>query len=664
MGKSSNAWKTWDKETKVARLKIGGRVFLVSFFLVLAGVTVTSTISSLEFVKAMGDEMDDTVLVAANGLSKEIDAMIRRTKLFNQVVGGMRELPELIERGNSTGLNQWLRPYIAVSEFDFIIITDARGNVLSRPHDPYRIGDNISGREYVRSALMGASALTFGKGSLTDLGLFHSVPVKKDSRVIGTLIVGIDLRNPNIVDQLANMYRAEVTFFYGDERINTTVRNGGKRLVKTKAPPDVADAVLVKGGSYSGNLKTPEGSTLRTVYKPFMFGGERVGILAAGVSTQPLDRAARGALYRVAASAVIFILLAMGVSYIFSRNIAKLSSEKTKQELFRSLLMKNTPDAILILDTNEDLIDCSDVFLRQSQTDELKQARSRTFSEALEDFLSAKEIDHLRKAFAEAIKDKKSVSLDKIICFRHEDNPRSYTVRFAPMLDAEGATLGCVVMFHDLTDLQMAQHAEAALQAKSVFLANISHEIRTPLNAVIGLSEIELRNSLPRETHDNLEKIYRSSATLLNIINDILDISKIDSGNFDIAPADYDFANMISDTIHLNIVRLASKPVVFEPQVDEDIPKQLRGDELRVKQILNNILSNAFKYTREGKVTLEVACERRGKNACLSFTVSDTGIGIKKEDLGKLFLEYNQLSTQANRKIEGTGLGLSICKNL
>jgi CheY-like chemotaxis protein/anti-sigma regulatory factor (Ser/Thr protein kinase) len=143
-----------------------------------------------------------------------------------------------------------------------------------------------------------------------------------------------------------------------------------------------------------------------------------------------------------------------------------------------------------------------------------------------------------------------------------------------------------------------------------------------------------------------------------------LDISKIESGNFDISPAEYDFSNMISDTIHLNVVRIASKPVVFEPQVNENIPARLYGDELRVKQILNNLLSNAFKYTQKGKVTLEVGYERRGKNACLSFSVSDTGIGIKKEDMGKLFLEYNQLNIQAHRKIEGTGLGLSICKNL
>ncbi|MDR1622383.1 MAG: hypothetical protein LBS00_08420, partial [Synergistaceae bacterium] len=217
----------------------------------------------------------------------------------------------------------------------------------------------------------------------------------------------------------------------------------------------------------------------------------------------------------------------------------------------------------------------------------------------------------------------------------------------------------------DVTVLTQAKiAAENNVRSKTAFLANMSHEIRTPLNAILGLSEVELRNELPTETRINLKKIYSSGTTLLGIINDILDMSKIESGKFELFPTCYDFANLISDTIHMNVVRIASKPIDFETAVDPNTPAKLFGDEIRIKQILTNLLSNAFKYTLEGTVTLTIFCRRREDKVRLTFTVSDTGIGIKKEDIETIFAEYNQLDREANRKIEGTGLGLSICKNL
>ncbi|MDR0651930.1 MAG: response regulator, partial [Synergistaceae bacterium] len=212
--------------------------------------------------------------------------------------------------------------------------------------------------------------------------------------------------------------------------------------------------------------------------------------------------------------------------------------------------------------------------------------------------------------------------------------------------------------------LQTKTAAEAASQSKSAFLATISHEIRTPLNAILGLSEIRLQKTLPTDIREDIEKIYSSSSSLLGIINDILDISKIETGNFKITPADFDVATLVSDTVQLNIVRIGQKNISFELIIDETIPSRLRGDELRLKQVLNNLLSNAFKYTEEGKVTFQIVWRREDDSAALTFVVSDTGVGIKREDMGKLFTEYCQLNSRANRNIEGTGLGLVITKNL
>jgi signal transduction histidine kinase/CheY-like chemotaxis protein/HPt (histidine-containing phosphotransfer) domain-containing protein len=225
---------------------------------------------------------------------------------------------------------------------------------------------------------------------------------------------------------------------------------------------------------------------------------------------------------------------------------------------------------------------------------------------------------------------------------------------------------------------ELALVAESASEAKSNFLANMSHEMRTPLNAIIGFAELELGKEregeagsvYPAETKENLEKIYGSGVTLLGLINDILDISKIESGKFELVPVNYDMPSLINDTVVLNIVRIGSKPITFKLDIDENLPARLFGDELRIKQILNNLLSNAFKYTKEGTVVLHIRCERdssggaAGGSVWMNCGVSDTGMGIREEDIGKLFGDYNQVDVKSNRHIEGTGLGLAITKRM
>ncbi|GHS85599.1 hypothetical protein AGMMS49957_02000 [Synergistales bacterium] len=209
------------------------------------------------------------------------------------------------------------------------------------------------------------------------------------------------------------------------------------------------------------------------------------------------------------------------------------------------------------------------------------------------------------------------------------------------------------------------QAAQMASKTKSAFLATMSHEIRTPLNAIIGLSEVELQtSSLNDSTRENLEKILMSGNGLLDIVNDILDISKVESGKLELVPVEYDIANLINDAVQLNIVRIGSKNIIFNLQVDETIPTKLYGDNMRVKQILNNLLSNAFKYTDEGYVIFRVEWQKKQDYAEVVFTVSDSGRGILQEHLDSLFSEYKQLDVRANRKVEGTGLGLSITKNM
>ena len=207
--------------------------------------------------------------------------------------------------------------------------------------------------------------------------------------------------------------------------------------------------------------------------------------------------------------------------------------------------------------------------------------------------------------------------------------------------------------------------AVKASESKSSFLANISHEMRTPLNAIIGLSELTLGSDDAKgEVAVNLEKIYNAGMTLLGTINDLLDISKIEAGRFDLIPVRYDLPSLINDTAALNSVRVGSKPIQFIMEIDENLPSQFFGDELRIKQMLNNLLSNAFKYTREGHVKWSITGKHGGGQFFLVFIVSDTGTGIREENQTLLFEEYSQIDAKANRTIEGTGLGLALVKKM
>lgn len=215
--------------------------------------------------------------------------------------------------------------------------------------------------------------------------------------------------------------------------------------------------------------------------------------------------------------------------------------------------------------------------------------------------------------------------------------------------------------------------AESANRAKSTFLATMSHEIRTPMNAIVGFSEIALKDKVPPSTANYLEKINRAARTLLAIINDILDFSKIESGKLEIVPAEYNLSTLISDLESIVKVRISSKSVKLFVKIEENVPRWLFGDDIRIKQVLLNLAGNAAKFTEDGEIKINVKLHEpsgaknifsEGEKILLDFSVQDTGIGIKAEDLKKLFNSFQQVDMLHNRKKEGSGLGLSIAKKL
>ncbi len=233
--------------------------------------------------------------------------------------------------------------------------------------------------------------------------------------------------------------------------------------------------------------------------------------------------------------------------------------------------------------------------------------------------------------------------------------------------------LGTFYTFHDSTNsiIQIKKIDEAnaelerASKMKSDFLANMSHELRTPMNAVIGLSEIALREELSPTVKDCLRQISNSGKNLLNIINDILDYSKIEAGKMEIIPCDFEPLSEVNDISNILQTRIGDKDLELFFIVDSKIPKMLHGDSMRIRQIIINLANNAIKFTKEGFVRITVDCEWiEEKKVQLTFHIIDTGMGIKEEDLKKLFVSFQQVDSKRNRNIEGTGLGLAISKRL
>ena len=331
----------------------------------------------------------------------------------------------------------------------------------------------------------------------------------------------------------------------------------------------------------------------------------------------------------------------------------------TLQSMFDSV-----PDLIFCKDLNSIYTRCNESFLKH-------------FNLNKEDVIGKNDIEGLKLPLktAEELKrlDHQTVAERRVVTYEehlptHDGSERLFETNKIPLMQ-DGEVVGVMGIARDITERKaMEQAALSANKAKSAFLSTMSHEIRTPMNAILGITEIQLqKESLNPDVKKALEKIYTSGDMLLGIINDILDLSKIEAGKLELLVNEYQIASLVSDTAQLNMMRIGSKLIEFDLYVDENMPANLSGDELRVKQILNNLLSNAFKYTTQGTVKLSVTAESDMNDenmATLVIVVSDTGQGMTQDQVGKLFDEYARFNLDTNRTTEGTGLGMSITNNL
>lgn len=338
-----------------------------------------------------------------------------------------------------------------------------------------------------------------------------------------------------------------------------------------------------------------------------------------------------------------------------------------ERERYLTLLLANSPSIILFLNQSGRIEFCTEYFIAKAGFANATEVLGHTLAEVLSPFMDSASQGKLLEYSRSAINENRPFSIDIPFDFARSGVAEDFAGLLVPMKDEKEQRTGIMLMFHDVTALKRSrEEALAASTAKSVFLSSMSHEIRTPLNAIIGMTSIG-KNATDLQRKDYaFEKIESASGHLLGVINDILDISKIESGKMELSPIVFDFHKMLDRVMTVISVKIQDKRQHFHMEIDPAIPDLLWGDDQRLAQVTANILANATKFTpEEGSIVLGARLLRMQDGVCvIQMSVKDSGIGMSPEEQGKLFRLFQQAEVGTTRKYGGSGLGLAISKRL
>ncbi|MCL1843577.1 MAG: ATP-binding protein [Defluviitaleaceae bacterium] len=587
--------------TKIAFPVIGVLVVLVLFIVFFVASAVQD----------FADERRDERLI---GASRAAHSYLERLEQYNEMVvhalSSNQRITSLISEANiSRGddIRPELLHYLTEIKYELgitaAVVADREGTVILRTHDIEIYGDDaLTSRGFYYAVIHGRVSTAYVSTPALPMGLSSVAPVFLHGEIIGGISAITNLSYPKFVENFAEIFNAEATVFAGNTSLASTLytdRDAGLRAVGISAAQKVAEAVLEQAQPF--DLQTELfGEPYHAYYFPlFGWDGSPIGMFFIGFPIGDAIHSANSLVRNLVFIGFIGLAIAAAVM-LFAIHI---SANKVTRvaKIVETIAGGGAYDELFNVPASKDEVGV----LTQNLT---------TLVDAIRKLSSDRNIREIKEFLDETAK--------------------------------------------------AAIDSEAANKAKSNFLSTMSHEIRTPMGAILGITEIQLRNmNLSNDVKKAFEKIHISGEMLLGIINDILDLSKIEAGKTDLVSEKYETASLIGDTAQLNLLRLGSKQIDFIVNVDETLPTHLYGDELRIKQILSNILSNAFKYTDSGTIKMDVEkVSDFAETITMVFTISDTGRGMTKEQVDSLFDAFVRFDT--TRKAEGTGLGMSIVKNL
>ncbi|MDR1965325.1 MAG: response regulator, partial [Synergistaceae bacterium] len=349
-----------------------------------------------------------------------------------------------------------------------------------------------------------------------------------------------------------------------------------------------------------------------------------------------------------------------------NQEAARSLAQRERDKYFK-LLMASSPNSILFLDISGRIAHCTDIFLERGHFSDRVEVRGKTFKEVFYSFADQEWVDATAEILQDASDSNAMRMHETSLDIERIGEPRKYIIHFTPMTNEDGEHEGMLLLFNDVTDIERArEEAERANVAKSTFLSNMSHEMRTPMNAIIGMTSIGKAASDIERKNYAFGKIGDASTHLLGVINDILDMSKIEANKFELSPDTFSFEKMLQKVVNVIHFRVEEKQQEFSVHIDRAIPGNLIGDDQRLAQVIANLLSNAVKFTPEGgEIRLDARLAEEEDGVCtIQIEVTDTGIGISPEQQSRLFSSFQQAESSTSRKFGGTGLGLAISKRI
>jgi signal transduction histidine kinase/CheY-like chemotaxis protein len=609
-----------------------------------------------------------------------------------------------------------------ISGYDFVSVCDVNGVALARSDsgereypllkNGYNLGANPDVAQVLKTG-EGITTISFMLDNSTFI-VGAAYPIHYGDELIGAVTCFYDLTNPKYLQTFKEQTGCEATIFVGHEQFISTFKDENGDVLQIKADEEIIDAIFEDRVEAFISFTNILDITYGVHYSPLVYYGEVVGILLTGVDVS-------GAVESRSEMSFLIILIALlssliSIALVFASNKY---SRALDRRLMQQSLMRQVSQRFLSEEDVETLITSTlqkiGTFMGVSQILLFKAKEGKPTEFECTNEWRAHKYSELPSRLGIDF-DIRGPLLNILLRLRNKekffissDEPQSreamkpYRLHFYNYFVATifvGDKLYAVLDFSrennagkwNKDDINMAsfvsnilssalnkqymenqlisakEQAEQSNRYKGIFLAHMSHEIRTPMNAILGISEIQLANKSHREeTIEAFTKINESGNLLINIINDILDFSKIEAGKVETKSIEYDIPTLISDTVLINTSRYENSNIEFMLDLREGTPLELFGDALRIKQILNNLLSNAFKYTEKGVVTLSIFSEPIPKlEGCyiLIFRVTDTGLGMNQSQVSRIFNEYTRFNMNTNRSISGTGLGMSITKRL